>query len=139
MRSKLAPQLDRRDLIHAVWAAEFTRALGGTQQAELAKSAAILRLMAARAANSADRAVEALRLYVDVEFELASYDELECYVPWDEFVASSRSGTIVDDDGHGELATDDHHVANVRVLPSDALDPSYVRPDWATHVIWYKS
>lgn len=132
----LAKQLDRKELVLAVWAAEFTRALG-SPYAE-AHDAAILRSRAEDAARSADRAVEALRLLVDVEFRLASTDELrDCYMTWEEFVYGCESTALTDYDGFGELATADHHVSNVRVDPSDALDESYVRPDWATHVAWY--
>lgn len=127
----------RRELVVAVWAAEFTRALGGTAQSE-PTSAAILRRLAERAADSADRAVEALRLFIDVEFRLASGGELDdCYMTWEKFVAACRGGALTDDDGHGELATDEHYISSLRVHPSKALRNDYPRPDWATHVCWY--
>lgn len=28
-------------------------------------------------------------------------------------------------------------VSSIRVDPSDALNPIYARPSWATHVCWY--
>jgi hypothetical protein len=119
----------------AVWAAEFTRALHG----ERAQSAAIQRRLAESAAESADRAVDALRLRVDVEFRLAHKDDLDdCYMAWADFVDACRAGGFTDDDGHGELATDDRHVSNIRIYPNEAIrGDNYSRPDWATHVIWY--
>jgi len=129
-----AKELNRRELVLAVWAAEFTRALSGVAPHD----APILRRLAENAAKSADRAVEALRLLIDVKFRLAEPDELEsCYMPWKEFVSCCETNAFTSDDGFGELATTDHHVSDVRVHPRDALDESYVRPDWATHVCWY--
>jgi hypothetical protein len=139
-----AKHLNRHELVLAVWAAEFTRSLGSVpvmenpQTASFPTTAPILRLLAQRAASSADRMVEALRLLIDVEFRLASYDELDdCYLTWDKFIACCQGGALTDAHGHGELATEDHHVSNVRIVPSEALSESYVRPDWATHVRWY--
>lgn len=134
-----AKELDRQHLITAIWSAEFVRRLGGTQESELARaSTPLLRTMAKNAAQFADRAVEAFRLLVDVEFRRASYDELDdCYMPWAEFVASCRANAFIDDDGFAELATEDHHVSDVRLYPSDAIREDYKRPDWATHVCWY--
>ena len=134
-----AKELDRRELVLAVWAAEFTRALNGVAPHDATPhDATILRRLAESAAKSADRAVEALRLLVDVKFRLAEPDELEsCYMPWEEFVSCCETNALTDDDGHGELATTDHHVSNVRIHPRDAINEGYVRPDWATHVCWY--
>lgn len=137
MSINYAKELDRRELVLAVWAAEFTRALGGKTFAT-SHDAFLLSRLAEDAAKSADRAVEALRLLIDVQFRLADPDELEsCYMPWEEFVSCCETNTLTDDDGHGELATKDHHVSNVRIFPGDAIDKNYVRPDWATHVCWY--
>lgn len=61
---------------------------------------------------------------------------MDCYMTWAEFVGTCYGG-LTDDDGHGELATDDDQISNVRVYPSDALSKHYDRPDWATHVCWY--
>lgn len=140
----LVKQFDRHELVLAVWAAEFTRALGSVpvmgdpQASGFRTTAPILRLLAKRAADSADRMVEALRLLTEVDFRIASYDELDDqYMTWEKFVACCQSGSLTDYDGHGELATDDHHVSNVRVGPGDVLREGYVRPDWATHVCWY--
>jgi hypothetical protein len=58
---KLLKELDRRDLILAVWSAEFVRALGGSAQT-LAEAPQVQYHMAERAAESANQAVEALRL-----------------------------------------------------------------------------
>lgn len=135
---KYAKEFDRKDLVLAVWAAEFTRALGGKTFAT-SRDGALLSRLAENAAQSADRAVEALRLLIDVEFQLIPTKEMVngCYMPWEEFVACCESNAFTNDDGFGELATTDHHVSNIRVYPSDALDKNYVRPDWATHVNWY--
>jgi hypothetical protein len=131
-----AQQLDRKDLVLAVWAAEFTRTLAGAPSAK--NSAALLQCLAERAAESADRAVEALRLFLTVEFRVASYDELDrCYMTWEKFVGYCTGSALTEDDGHGELATDDHHVSNVRVYVGDAIRSDYDRPTWATHVCWY--
>jgi hypothetical protein len=66
-----AKQLDRRELVLAVWSAEFTRTLGGLGglggHSELVDHAVHLRRCAERAAASADRAVEALRFLVESE------------------------------------------------------------------------
>lgn len=125
-------EFDRQNLILSVWSAEFARSLGGIASAG---SPVLLRLLAERAAASADRAVEAIRLLLDVEFRLASHDELErCYMPWEKFVDACRNVTVMD--GYGELATDDY-VSNIRVYPVVVVDPGYVRPSWATHVCWY--
>lgn len=129
-----AKELDRRDLVIAVWAAEFTRALRG----ETTSTGEILRNLAQSAAASADRAIEALRLLIDgVEFrDLLPDEHHDCRMAWDDFVASCRAGGLTDDDGHGELATD-ARVSNIRIYPGEALSVSYVRPNWATHVVWY--
>jgi len=132
-----AKQLDRRALLTSVWAAEFTRTLGGNAQSD-ALSPVIQRHLAEVAAESADRAVEVLRLLFEVEFRLASGDELnDRFMTWEKFIACCHGGALTDDHGHGELATDDHHISNVRIHPGNALHHSYIRPDWATHVRWY--
>lgn len=63
-------------------------------------------------------------------------DEDSCVMPWSDFVASCQANAFTDDDGFGDLATD-AQVSNVSVCPSQAVDPSYQRPKWATHVSWY--
>ena len=136
MSTKILKELDRQSLILAVWSAEFTRALDGTANA--VGSPVVLRNLAERAAESADRAIEAIRILLDVEFRLASYDELErCYMPWEKFVDACRNNLLTGEDGYGELATDDYYVSNIRVYPVVAVDPNHVRPRWATHVLWY--
>jgi hypothetical protein len=133
---KYAKELDRRALAHAVWAAEFARRMNGGAEAVVDGPA--LRLMTEIAAKSADRLVESLRFLIDVEFHLADAGELENhYMTWEKFVACCQSGALTDDDGFGELATADHQVSDVSVDPSDAIDGSYARPNWATHVCWY--
>jgi len=57
-------------------------------------------------------------------------------MPWEEFLTSCRDGTLMDEDGFGELATD-LQVSDVQVVPTDVLSPFYARPSWATHVCWY--
>jgi hypothetical protein len=132
--TKILKELDRQSLILAVWSTEFTRALDGTASA--VGSPVVLRNLAERAAESADRAIEAIRILLDVEFRLASYDELErCYMPWEKFVDACRNVAVMD--GYAELATNEHYVSNIRVYPVVAVDPGYVRPSWATHVLWY--
>jgi len=136
MAVSYAKELDRKELVLAVWAAEFARHMNGG--AEAIVEGPILRLMTENAAKSADRLVEALRLLIEVKFSPITENERnDCYMTWEAFVATCESGGFIDDDGFGELATADHHVSNVRVHPSGALDQSYTRPDWATHVCWY--
>jgi hypothetical protein len=128
------------ELMLVVWSAEFVRALNGAQS----KSGVAQQHFAEQAAERADRAVEALRLLVDVKFRRAEDDDLG-RMTWDNFVGCCRSGELTDDDGHGELATvsrdlegrEQLHVSNVSVYPGDAIDKSYAAPDWATHVVWY--
>lgn len=55
---------------------------------------------------------------------------------WNEFEAACESGSIIDDDGFGELASATH-VSSVRVYPSQFRDVALSRPTWATHVVWY--
>lgn len=125
------------EIMLAVWAAEFARRMNGGAKA--IAEGPVLRIMTEEAATSADRLVEALRLLIDVKFEPIPDDESgdDRYMTWETFVASCQSGGFTDDDGFGELATADLHVSDVSVDPSDALNPSYVRPSWATHVCWY--
>jgi hypothetical protein len=134
-----AKELDRRDLILAIWAAEFTRTIGGLGglggRSPLVNDVMHLRRCAELAAASADRAVEALRLLVDVEFTPPDAND-DCHLTWDDFITSCRATAFTDDDGHGALATADR-VSNIRVCPSDAMSERFVRPDWATHVYWY--
>jgi len=134
--SDFLKQSDRREILIAVWSADFVRNLNG--KAELAESPVVLQRLAARAADCADRAINALRLLIEVEFRLLSSEELErCYMTWEDFVAGCRGNTLRDSDGYGELATADHHVSDLRIVPSGTFGARYVRPDWATHVCWY--
>jgi hypothetical protein len=133
-------QFDRKELVLAVWAAEFTRALHARvirELGDLSESHAALRWrLAESAAESADRTVETLRLYIEVEFRRVIVND-DRYMAWADFVDTCRDGGFTDDDGHGELADGDKHVSNVRVYPSTAVSANYVRPDWATHVCWF--
>ena len=129
-----AKHLDRNELVLAVWAAEFARCMNGAASVRLGAPA--MREMADRAAESANRLVEAIHLLTEVEFRVASADEVNDLMTWEKFVAACQQGGV-NKGGYGELTTDDHHVSNVRVHPSSALSESYVRPDWATHVRWY--
>ena len=147
---KLVKEFDRSALVLAVWSAEFVRAFSAQEdlsvQALSARALTDLSTVSTetrdhltrRAAASADQAVEALRLLIDVEFRLMDPGVQEdCRMPWWDFVESCRALALTDDDGFGELATDDRHVSNVRVYPSEALGTTYDRPRWATHVVWY--
>jgi hypothetical protein len=55
---------------------------------------------------------------------------------WEEFKESCEGGNFIDYDGYGEFATD-KQVSNISVLPSEANDPQFEKPNWATHVVWY--
>jgi len=133
----IAKELDRKDLVLAVWAAEFARRMNGG--AEVVADGPVLRSMTEKAAWSADRLVEALRLLIEVEFSPIPEDDQnnDCYMTWQSFIGTCESGGFVDDDGFGELATADLQVSDVRIQPSEARDLGYVRPPWATHVCWY--
>ena len=134
--SDFLKQSDRREILIAIWSAEFVRHLDG--KAELAESPVVLQRLAARAANCADRTIDALRLLVEVEFRFLSGAEIDRHsMTWGGFVAGCRGNTLRDSDGYGELATADHHVSNLRIEPSGTFGARYVRPDWATHVCWY--
>jgi hypothetical protein len=149
---KIVKELDRRDLVLAVWSAEFVRALanenGHNSVQERTRDPMILRERAERSAERADRAIEALRLLVDVEFRSpvmahapAGSERVEvdgqCHMPWEDFVANCRATAFTDDDGFGVLATHNLRISNIRVYPSEALHRGYDRPSWATHVVWY--
>jgi hypothetical protein len=64
----IAKQLDRRELVLAVWSAEFARALDKTTLSAT-HDVPLQRRLAEEAAKSADLAVEALRLLVDDEYK----------------------------------------------------------------------
>ena len=70
------------------------------------------------------------------KFMLVDPDDHECLISWDDFVQSCRSGSFIDYDGFGELATATR-VSNVPISPSKALSADYKPPKWATHVSWY--
>lgn len=132
----LVKELDRKDLVLAVWAAEFTRSLAEITPPHGEEVSGIgLHHLASQAAQSADRAVEALRLHIEVTFRSTRHDDR--LMTWDTFVARYHDfQRFPPVDGHGELATATH-VSNIHVLSSDALNPRYARPHWATHVCWY--
>jgi hypothetical protein len=132
-----AKKLDRKELVLAVWAAEFARHMNGG--AEGIADVPVLRSLTKKAATSADRLVEALRLLIEVEFSPIPEDDQNnnCYMLWQSFIDACESGAFIDDDGFGELATADLQVSNVLIQPSEARDLGYVRPSWATHVCWY--
>jgi hypothetical protein len=63
--------------------------------------------------------------------ELPGFGDL---MTWEDFVDNVECGGFIDYDGYGELAMATQ-VSNVTICPSDV--EGFVRPDWATHVLWY--
>jgi hypothetical protein len=118
----VSKQADRRELALAVWAAEFARFVGTSPQAEQQS-------LAEAAAKSANRAVEALDLYL---FEGVEFAPVGYYMTWKEFHSASLRGSPR---GHGKWATADGRVSSEKV--TDVGDGEYARPSWATHVVWY--
>jgi hypothetical protein len=57
-----------------------------------------------------------------------------------EFLSMIASKSIMNDDGHGKLATTTQE-SNVYVMPSDMFHKNgalnFKFPEWATHVIWF--
>lgn len=65
--------------------------------------------------------------------------EFEEFIDWAEFQELIKFGEMdafVDGEGVAFLATETQ-VSNVVVTPSRINSLSFVRPSWATHVIWY--
>lgn len=60
--------------------------------------------------------------------------DLGDHMTWADFLKHIEDGSISDDDGCADLATDTQ-VSNISVNCSGAKD--FKKPDWATHVIWY--
>lgn len=58
------------------------------------------------------------------------------HMTFESFKESVESGCLMDDDGHGDLATADG-CSNITINPSQLDDDSWKKPDWATHVVWY--
>jgi len=63
-----------------------------------------------------------------------------CLMTRDEFVLGVGSNAFTDDDGFGELATE-NQVSDEEIHPSWLVRPEgesgFNWPDWATHVLWY--
>lgn len=57
------------------------------------------------------------------------------HMTWEDFTESVDGCDFIDDDGFGHLATATHY-SSIVVIPSDVTE-TYVRPAWATHVVWY--
>ena len=84
-----------------------------------------------------------------VEWRLAQEDDPEagegdCVIPIDEFRKAVACGAFTDDDGYGDLASNDHFALDNRVYVSDiGIDLSNMSPEvlpsWVTHVCWYNS
>lgn len=58
------------------------------------------------------------------------------HMTWETFVECVECGGFTDDDGSGDLATETQ-IGNQGISPSDIRRPDFVRPKWATHVVWY--
>lgn len=70
------------------------------------------------------------------EPKLEPIDPDDAHMTWEDFLDSCESGSFIDYDGFGELATATH-VSEIQVSPSSALRSTYKRPAWSTHVVWY--
>jgi hypothetical protein len=62
-------------------------------------------------------------------------DALGTYMPWDQFQQYCLTGLFVDYDGWGFYATESE-CSDVEVCPSDVVTTDFVKPSWATHVVW---
>jgi len=89
-----------------------------------------VRARRARAARAAPGQVDATR----PSARMRPIGDVGTLMTWADFLEGVEGGMLDDYDGFGELATADA-VSRVEVNPSDAAD--LVRPDWATHVVWY--
>ena len=68
------------------------------------------------------------------DYELESLPEYGTLMSFEEFVAYSKTGFLVNYDGTGRYATSDQ-ASNICVFPSDILSGEY-RHDFS-HVIWF--
>jgi hypothetical protein len=59
------------------------------------------------------------------QIQMRPIDEIGTLMTWEEFSEDVDGGMLIDYDGFGELATGDR-VSTIKV-----------RPEWATHVLWY--
>lgn len=78
----------------------------------------------------------AAKQVVKVEMRQRDEDDNDVIYPWESFRGACKRGTFVDDDGYGEFATATM-TSGVSVTPSQAADPKFKKPKWATHVVWY--
>lgn len=62
---------------------------------------------------------------------VSNFNAIGDLMPLGEFLEAVDNGSIIDDDGTGEWATETHHDASRLV---DVSNP--VPPPWATHVLW---
>jgi len=75
-----------------------------------------------------------IKIPKEVKFEeMPEYGDKMTLDSWLECV---ESGSFIDYDGHGNLATP-YEMSNIRVWPSLHMDGKLERPNWATHVIWF--
>jgi hypothetical protein len=57
---------------------------------------------------------------------------------FEEFKDAVEDGVFIDDDGSGDWATSEgYYETGPSVFPSDLSRENFVKPDWATHVMWY--
>ena len=68
------------------------------------------------------------------DYELESLPEYGTLMSFEEFVAYSKTGLLVNYDGQGRYATSDQ-ASNICIFPSDILSGEY-RHDFS-HVIWF--
>lgn len=62
------------------------------------------------------------------------HDEWGDLMTMEEFIETCKSGSFIDHDGHGLLATETHRSGNY-IYPSQVLSGDYDKS--FTHVVWY--
>jgi len=56
-------------------------------------------------------------------------------IPLEEFIEDVKSGTFIDYDGFGEMATE-NETSGVSIKPSQ-IHKGYNFPEWCTHILWF--
>jgi hypothetical protein len=69
--------------------------------------------------------------------KLVPLDEFGDLIPINEFFDAVKHDFFIDYDGVGHWATEKEMDKDEEVYPSKVVKDGYVKPEWATHVIWY--
>jgi len=59
---------------------------------------------------------------------------LMSYFTW---VASVKSGCLINYDGFGHWANKEVYEDSITVYPSQFTQGALLKPEWATHIVWY--